>query len=65
MNKSYSEKHELPGMKPFQKGKLTMHILLEQVVVLATAKLNPFSSKLYLQNVFGKGYLTCSQNFSI
>lgn len=42
MNKSYSEKHELPGMKPFQKGKPTMHILLEQVVVLATAKLNPF-----------------------
>jgi len=33
-----------------------MHTLLEQVVTLATAKLNPFYNNMYLQNIFGKGY---------
>lgn len=56
VNKSCRGKHELQWMKPFQKGKLTMHILLEQVVILATAKLNPFYNNLYLWNIFGKGY---------
>lgn len=32
-----------------------MHMLLEQVVIVATTKLNPFSNNLYLQNIFGKG----------
>lgn len=62
MNKSYREKHELEWIKPFQKGKLTMHILLKQVVILITAKLNTFYDNLYLQNIFGKGYSDLQPN---
>lgn len=39
-----------------------MHILLEQVVILPTAKLNPFYNNLYLWNVFGKGYSDLQPN---
>lgn len=62
MNKSCREKHELQWMKPFQKGKLTTHILLEQAVILATAELNPFYNNLYLWNISGKGYSDLQPN---
>lgn len=62
VNKSCREKRELQRPKPFQMGKLTMHILLEQVVILPTAKLNPFHNNLYLQNIFGKGYSDSQPN---
>lgn len=62
VNKSCREKRELQWPKPFQKGKLTMHILLEQVIILPTAKLNPFHNNLYLQNIRGKGYSDLQPN---